>query len=156
MAKLTPKKHRRVGLAPGTLVHVGKKKIEKVRIRVIDYNESNLQELEIDQVEASFPFKETPTVTWLNIDGLHEVAVIEKIGKHFDLHPLLLEDILHTRQRPNSRTMANISLWCSKCFITKKMKTGWKWNRPASSQVPISSFLFQERVGDFLRRSGPP
>jgi magnesium transporter len=150
MNKLTPKKRRSVGLAPGTLIHVGKKKIEKVWIRVIDYNESNLQELEIDQVEASFPFKETPTVTWLNIDGLHEVEVIEKIGKHFDLHPLLLEDILHTKQRPKFEDHGEYFF-----VVLKMLHYHEEENR---LEVEQASFIvgknfvisFQERVGDFF------
>lgn len=91
---------KKPGLPPGTLVHVGKKKIEKPKIRIIDYTEKKFQEKEVKKIEDCFPFKKTPTVTWINIDGLHETEIIEKIGKHFNLHPLLLEDILNTEQRP--------------------------------------------------------
>ena len=91
---------KKIGLAPGSLVHVGEKKTEEVQITLIDYDETHFQEQALEAIEESFPFKEEPTVTWINIDGLHEVSVIESLGKHFGLHPLILEDIVHTGQRP--------------------------------------------------------
>jgi len=100
MPKFIKKASKKIGLPPGTLVHIGEKKIEKTRIRVIDYDKTQLNEMELDDIEACFPLKEKPTVTWINIDGLHEVEIIEKLGNHFDIHSLILEDILHTDQRP--------------------------------------------------------
>ena len=91
---------QQLGLTPGTLVHIGEKKIEKVRIRIIDYDETQLEEKEVKTVEECFTFKDKPTITWINIDGLHDIEVIEKIGRHFGLHPLVLEDIVNTEQRP--------------------------------------------------------
>jgi magnesium transporter len=84
------------GLPPGTLVHVGEKKTEKVRIRVIDYDEKDVTEKEIATIDECFLFKDT----WINIDGLHDTTIIENIGEKYDLHPLVLEDILNTGQRP--------------------------------------------------------
>lgn len=98
--KLFKKYSKKIGLPPGTMVYVGEKKVEKVKISVIDYDKDNFQKRELVSVEEAFPFKETPTVTWLNINGLHEVEVLEKIGKHYDIHPLIMEDILNTQQRP--------------------------------------------------------
>jgi magnesium transporter len=87
-------------LPPGTVVYVGKKKAQKTRIRLIDYNETHIEEKEIKDVEEAFVFTDAPRVTWINIDGLEKVDVIEKIGKHFQLHPLVIEDIASTEQRP--------------------------------------------------------
>jgi len=89
-----------IGLPPGTMMHIGEQKMERVRITVIDYNEEHLEEKEIKSIEESFPFRDSPSVTWINIDGLHEADTIGKIGKHFNLHPLTLEDIVNTDQRP--------------------------------------------------------
>jgi len=91
---------KKVGLSPGTLVHIGEKKTERINIRVIEYDEQHIEEKGFDTIEECFPYKDTPGTTWINIDGLHEISVIEKIGKHFNLHPLVLEDILNTDQRP--------------------------------------------------------
>ena len=100
MPRVITKRSKKAGLPPGTLIHIGEKKAEKVRIRILDYDESQFEEKEAKTVEDCFPFKDTPTITWINIDGIHEVEIIEKIGKHFGFHPLLLEDILNTEQRP--------------------------------------------------------
>ena len=70
----------KVGLPPGTLVHVGERKTEKVKITIIDYDPKNCQEKEVERIEECFPFKDKPTVTWINIDGLQEVEIVEKIG----------------------------------------------------------------------------
>ncbi|MFH1665540.1 MAG: magnesium/cobalt transporter CorA [Candidatus Omnitrophota bacterium] len=91
---------RMAGLAPGTLVHIGEKRGVQPKITLMDYSESDYQERTLAAIEESFPFKDTSTVTWLNIDGVHETGIIEKIGARFNLHPLTLEDIAHTAQRP--------------------------------------------------------
>ncbi len=100
MSLFLKRSSRKVGLAPGTLVYLGEKKEEEVKITIIDYDENTLNEKEIKDVEECLPFKDLPTVTWVNINGIHQVEIIEKLGKYFSLHPLLLEDIVHTEQRP--------------------------------------------------------
>ncbi|WP_340817814.1 magnesium/cobalt transporter CorA [Methanolobus sp. WCC4] len=87
-------------MMPGSLVHVGEKRTENVKITIIDYDRTNYHERTVDEVEECFPFKDSPTVSWINIDGIHQVDIVEKLGKHFGLHPLIMEDIVHTGQRP--------------------------------------------------------
>ena len=89
-----------VGAAPGTLVHVGEKKVEKSTITVLDYDETQVTESELEAVAACASYKDSPTVTWINVEGLHEVETLRELGECFGLHPLALEDILHTSQRP--------------------------------------------------------
>ncbi|WP_366931292.1 magnesium/cobalt transporter CorA [Methanolobus sp.] len=98
--KLTNRVSRKAGLSPGSLVHVGEERTEKPKITIIDYDRDNYQERVVENVEECFPFKDYPTVSWINVDGIHQVDIIEKLGKHFGLHPLVMEDIVHTSQRP--------------------------------------------------------
>lgn len=91
---------KKAGLPPGTIVYIGNQKSEKVRIGVIDYDEKNFAEREVKKIDEAFEVKEKPNVSWLNIDGLQKVDIIENIGKRFNLHPLVLEDIANTEQRP--------------------------------------------------------
>jgi len=91
---------QKAGLEPGALIHIGEKRLAQTRFTIIDYDAQSCAEKSIDQVEASFAFKDTPTVSWIDVQGLQDTAIIEKIGKHFHIHPLLLEDILTTGQRP--------------------------------------------------------
>ena len=102
MLKFFNKRSRKTGLPPGTLVHVGDKKTEKVTITLIDYDEHHYEERAGISLEECFPFKDSPTITWINVDGLHEVNIIEKLGTHFGLHSLTEEDILSTGQRPKA------------------------------------------------------
>jgi len=100
MPRLIKKRSKKAGLSPGTLIHIGEKRAEKARIRIIEYDEKNFQEREVAKIEECFPLKDASTLTWINIDGIHQVEIIETLGKHFGLHPLLQEDILNTDQRP--------------------------------------------------------
>ncbi len=104
---LRKRRSKKAGLPPGTPVYVGERKDEKVRISVLDYDEEHFEEKELDQVEECFTCKDTSTVTWINIDGIHKVDIIEKIGKNFDLHPLIQEDIVNTEQRPKIEDFGN-------------------------------------------------
>nr|WP_321497908.1 magnesium/cobalt transporter CorA [uncultured Methanolobus sp.] len=100
MRKLFYKSSKKIGLSPGSLIHVGEDRTEIPKITIIDYDKDNYQERVVENVEECFPFKDYPTVTWINVDGIHQVDIIEKLGTHFGLHPLVMEDIVHTTQRP--------------------------------------------------------
>jgi len=150
MLELFRKTSKKAGLAPGTLVHIGEKKVGKVRIRVIDYDAEQFQEKEVKTIDECFSFKDTPTVTWINIDGLHEVEIIEKIGNHFSIHPLIQEDILHTGQRPKMEDME------SYIFVVAKMlfyddETGEIESEQVSLILGLNFVIsFQEREGDIF------
>jgi len=90
MLRLFRKRTREVGLPPGTLVQIEEKKTEKVKINIIDYDEDQFQEKEARTIKECFPFEDKPTVTWINIDGIHQVEIMEKIGTHFGIRPLIL------------------------------------------------------------------
>jgi magnesium transporter len=98
--QLTKKRSEKAGLPPGSLVHIGEQKTEETKITILDYDEERLQEKEIETVDECLAFKDTPTVTWINVEGIHEVEILEKLGDGFGLHPLTVEDILNTDQRP--------------------------------------------------------
>jgi magnesium transporter len=115
MLKLLRRASKKAGLAPGTLVHTGERKAEKTRITIIDYDRDNLRETEAETVEACAPYRDTPTVTWINVSGLHDVSLVEKLGECFRIHPLVLEDILNTYQRPK------IEEYDDQVFIVLKM-----------------------------------
>ena len=100
MLRLIKKRSEKAGLPPGSLVHIGEKKAEEVKITIIDYDEIHFQEKVIKTIEECIPFKDKPTVTWINVDGIHQVELLEKLGQCYGLHPLTLEDILNTDQRP--------------------------------------------------------
>lgn len=146
----TRKRSKKSGLPPGTLIHIGEKKAEKARITLIDYDESHFREKDVKEVKECFPFKDEPAVTWINVDGLHEVDIIENIGKYFDVHPLLLEDIVTTEQRPKLEDFENYIL-----VILNMLDYNVNEGRINSEQVSLilgRNFVisFQEREGDIF------
>jgi magnesium transporter len=88
------------GLPPGSLVHVGEVHKHEHKITVIDFNKTTLTQRTIKTIDELLPYQTTDTVTWVIIDGLKDVSIIDAIGQHFDIHALVLEDILNTHQRP--------------------------------------------------------
>ncbi|MDE0686528.1 MAG: magnesium/cobalt transporter CorA [Candidatus Poribacteria bacterium] len=98
---------QKVGQPPGTLVYTGEEPTEPVRITIIDYDETRFQEEEAETVEACVPFIDTETVTWIQIEGIHEIPIIEEIGECFGVDPLLLEDMLSPTQLPKIEVREN-------------------------------------------------
>jgi magnesium transporter len=149
MTKPIKRRSKKAGLPPGTLVHIGEKKVGELKITLIDYDETQFQEREFKTVEQCFPFRDKPTVTWINVEGVHEVEVVEKLGDCFELHSLVLEDILNTDQRPKMEVYGDY------LYIVLKMLYGNDPNYSVESeQVSLilgSNFVisFQEgREGD--------
>ena len=145
------KEESKVGLAPGTLVHVGDKKIEKVIIKVVAYNSERIVEKELNSVEECLAFKDQPgTNLWINVDGLDQVEVIEKLGSYFNIHPLTLEDVLNTGQRPKMEDYESYVYTVLKMMLLDKEK-----NEIIMDQVSIIFgynyiLSFQEREVDIF------
>ena len=97
--KLVVKRGRKVGSAPGTLIHLGEPRVQQPAVRIIEYNQQEISDRLIDQA-GDYRVRNGGHVAWLNVDGVHQVEVIEALGKAFKLHPLVMEDILSVDQRP--------------------------------------------------------
>ncbi|MBU1162071.1 MAG: magnesium/cobalt transporter CorA [Proteobacteria bacterium] len=151
MPRFIKKQLRKAGASPGTLIHIGEQKVDETRITLIDYDEEHLQERVLDGIEEAFPLKDLPTVTWINIDGLHQLDIIEKVGQHFNIHPLVLEDIVNTGQRPKTEEFEDL------IFVVLKMlhynENSEKITSEQFSLVLGSNFLitFQEIQGDVFK-----
>ncbi|MFY0605604.1 MAG: magnesium/cobalt transporter CorA [Cyclobacteriaceae bacterium] len=90
----------KTGLAPGSLIYTGKVYTDQVTIEVLDYTNEELKEYQVKDIAELANFNNGNSVTWINITGLHDTSVIQKLGDLLGLHPLTLEDILDTNQRP--------------------------------------------------------
>ncbi|UCF07849.1 MAG: magnesium/cobalt transporter CorA [Thermoplasmata archaeon] len=148
MPRLIKKASKAAGLPPGTLIHIGEKRTEKVKITIMDYDEKQFNEIECKTTEECFSFKDKPTVTWINIDGIHQVEIIDKLGKYFNFHPLLLEDIANTEQRPKAEDFDSYVF-----IVLKMLYYDEKKGEIIAEQVSIvlgSNYVisFQEREGD--------
>lgn len=90
----------KTGAPPGTIVYSGEVHTAKVKITLIEYNETEFIEKEYFDIADCINNFDPKMVKWINVDGVHDVSVIEKIGKQFNIHSLTLEDIANTNQRP--------------------------------------------------------
>ena len=148
MARFFKKREAAKGQSPGALIFIGNKKMENIRLRVIDYDQAQLKENELNNIADGAEFKQTKTVTWINVDGLHDLSTMKEIGQTFDLHPLLVEDILNTGQRPKLEVFDHC------LFIVLKMIRYEKEKQmivnEQLSMVLGDTFLmtFQEQSGD--------
>ena len=98
--RLFKRHHAGKTLPPGTLVYDREKRVPEVSIRVMDYAPQACSIHTAKRIEDTFPLRDSPTTTWIDIEGLHDVDLLKKFGGHFGLHPLVMEDILNTHQRP--------------------------------------------------------
>ena len=146
------KMSEKAGLSPGVVVHIGEKKTDYVRIRIIDYNEENIEEKELKKIEDCFPYKDKPTITWINIDGLHDVAIIKKIGTHFGLHPLVQEDIVHTEQRPKLDDHENYLFVTLRMLFFDEEEDQLKFEQFSLVLGPNFVISFQEVFGDVFKQ----
>lgn len=89
----------KTGMAPGTMVFIGERKQENARVDVVAYSDTALEEVRDASVSQCGEFTRAPGVTWVHVTGVHDVGLIEEIGRSLDLHPLTLEDIVNTGQR---------------------------------------------------------
>lgn len=100
--KLVKKRHKKIGASPGTLIHLGEQKLDQALISTLEYNLEQVWERPFDAatVEQSCRLQPEATVSWINLVGLHQISYLETLGRCFNLHPLVMEDILNTEHRP--------------------------------------------------------
>lgn len=91
---------QKVGRPPGDLLFTGERKMEKTNINLLSYNQDEIEETFFATINEVIEAMDPQKISWLNIDGLHEVDITEKIIQHFNLHKLSGEGILNTNQRP--------------------------------------------------------
>jgi magnesium transporter len=146
-SRLVKQTSHKKGLQPGALIYIGEQKVEKVRIRVIDYDKDNLDEHEFESIEECFPFKDKSSISWINIDGLHDIGILRKLGAEFGIHNLVLEDILNTDLRPA------IDDYGDYIYVTLKMLY-YDESRNVIMEEQLSLVLFENTVISFQERVG--
>jgi magnesium transporter len=150
MTRVLKKPSKEKGLPPGTLVFVGSQRMEKSLLRLMEYNKKTLIEKQINDLSELSEAKNQEILTWLNIDGVHEVDVMEKIGTLFDLDPILLADIMHTGQRPRIVEYDNC-IFIVLCMLRFDKESGGIISEQLSIIIGDHYLLtFQEQNGDLF------
>ena len=145
--KRRPKSTKALHQAPGTVTYVGTKEKVETSLEVIDYNAESYERFTSKNPEDAFKFEEKTRVTWVNLDGLSNTDEIIKVGQYYELHPLIIEDIVNTNQRPK------IDEYQDYFFIVAKMlyfKSDGQLENEHISMVLGKDYVltFQEAGGD--------
>ncbi len=130
---------KKIGEPPGTLLYTGESEKDKVKIRIIDYNEKDFKISEDEHLPENFEKREKNYIRWIDIKGIKKIEVIEELGKGFNLHPLVLEDIVNPHQRPKFEDYTQYIF-----IIIKRLIWNEKENEFTSEQISLilgSNFL---------------
>ena len=98
------------GLPPGTVIYSGEDQTAKVKITLLEYNEKEFIEKEFVDFDECMLHIKPDMVKWINVDGIHDTDLIQRIGEKFNIHSLTLEDIVNTDQRPKFEEYDNYLL----------------------------------------------
>lgn len=144
---LFPRISKKAGMPPGSLIHIGEKTNDPITITVMDYHtDGKVTELCTRDPTIISRYRDSPSITWINIDGIYDTSVIRVIGETFSIHPLTLEDLMNTTQRPKYEEYPEY------LFLVQRMLTrsdGEIRSEQVSMIVTKTCVLsFQERVGD--------
>ncbi|MBA6154449.1 magnesium/cobalt transporter CorA [Gelidibacter maritimus] len=146
-SKKKRKSYKTVNRSPGTVYYKGKKQSTVTDVEIINYTKEEYHKIETQNVADAFHYKNNNQVTWVNVNGLNNTSEIEKLGTHYGLHPLTLEDIVNTTHRPKLDEFDNY------LFVILKMLYFKNENDLVYEQVSMvvgEQFVltFQEADGD--------
>jgi len=111
------KHHKQPGSSPGSLIYTGEKQQDAVCLQLIQFTENAIHASTEGDIGALLGKLDATQVNWINVSGLHDTSVIESLGSHFTIDPLVLEDILHTEHMPKLEEHDNY------LFLTLKILT---------------------------------
>lgn len=148
--KLVKKRHKKIGASPGTLIHLGEQKLDQALISTLEYNLEQVWERPFDAatVEQCCQLQPEATVSWINLVGLHQISNLETLGGCFNLHPLVMEDILNTEHRPKLEEFPEHLF-----IVVKMLQFDDASNEIRTEQLSLilgrnHVITFQEQVGD--------
>jgi magnesium transporter len=100
MANHKRRRSQKAGLPPGSLIHIGEQKVDRPRVKVFSYGPDDCEEKELTSAPECAAYRSRPGVVWINVDGIHDAGLLTSFGECLGLHPLTMEDIQNTEQRP--------------------------------------------------------
>lgn len=150
MSKKNNSYKKKIALPPGTLIHVGKPSGTDVQLTVISYDVERHERRDIRDLSEVDGYLQRGGVTWLNIESLHDTSILEVIGQKYPVHPLTLEDILHTTQRPKVEFFDEYVYFVLKMIRYDAEKKTLDTEQISLVLLPNMVITFQERPGDVL------
>lgn len=135
----------KLNLPPGSLIHQGEKRTHKTNISLLGFNQEGYLEEEVDTVETLD--LESKQTSWININGVHDKVILEQIRKTYDIHPLIMEDVMNTYQRPKAEEFED------HLFVTLKMISYNKELKEVDFEQ-VSFILGEQYVLSFQEKDG--
>jgi len=148
VGRVVRKLGQKPGAPPGGLVHSGPQRVEKVRLRLFEYDEGQLTERDVEEVEEALPIRDKLPVGWLNVDGLHDEEVLRKLRDHFDIHPLAMEDVVTLGQRAKMEEYDGYLFFVLPMLSFSEETLTVHEEQLSLILGPTWVLTFQERVGD--------
>lgn len=139
---------KKIGMAPGSLIHVGEQKMERPVFSYLDYSEDFFRSETDVSLEDCLHLKNQKTVSWINLDGVHDPAQVEAFGKAFDLHALTVEDILDTNHPPKFEEFEDSALIILKMFFFDEQAHQIRADQISLVLTAKNVLTFQEEPGD--------
>ena len=141
---------RKAGLPPGTLVHVGAASKEPLLLRAMRYGRDTVEEFEPASPEEAAALTAPDRILWIDFCGVHHVEALARLGERFGVHPLVMEDVANTAQRPKAEA-AGDHLY----VVVRDLRFDAAARGMASEQVSIVLgrgvvLTFRERPGDLF------
>jgi magnesium transporter len=144
-SRFNKKRSVKSGLPPGTLVHIGTESNKTVQLSVIGYGPDGVEERHFEQIDQYLQNPCDGAVMWVDVEGVHDVELIRALGERHSFHPLALEDIVNTVQRPKIEDYGDY------LFIVLRMLCPTEDGSFSSEQLsiilgPDYLFTFQEGI----------
>jgi len=141
------------GQAPGTVVYTGQKKLENVVIKVHDFDEAGYRSENVENLNEIKPYLEDKSKTWIQVQGLHDIEMLQKIWNYFELHPLIREDIVNTTQRAKVEDYSNQIFVVMRMISQESVKNGMPMLRNEQVSLVLGEnyvISFQESDSDIF------
>ncbi|MDW7692830.1 magnesium/cobalt transporter CorA [Flammeovirgaceae bacterium SG7u.111] len=151
MARFINKRKEDIGLSPDALLFRGEQKVMDIRLRLIDFDPNGFEEAELKAISSVAEFQKKDTVTWLNIDGLHDVELMKEVAEMFELDHLILSDVMNTGARPAVSEYPNCIYVSIKMIQEAQEGQGAKRISVENLSLILTESVlisFQERKGD--------
>jgi magnesium transporter len=144
------KKKEELGLSPDALYFRGIKKMEKTVIKAFDFNAQGINEFELNTINDALKFKDSPTTTWINIDGVHDKELMQELADGFTIDTVILDDVMNTDLRPKIVEQENCIFISLKMLNLNESGERVEYEQLSLIITPHVLFTFQEKSGDFF------
>lgn len=139
---------QRVGLSPGTLLHIGERRLETARLELISYTPEQLERRDDLTPHECLEDCRRPGLHWVNLLGIHEIPLVEQLGTGFGLNALALEDLLDTNHRPKAENFGDSLLVILKIFSIDPTSGALASEQVSIALTDRAVLSIQEQPGD--------